>query len=220
MGVLSGSGCGLVARDSRAAFQFLFEQALRHPELEELDDDDAEDQQQEEEGSEVHSDREGQQPGEAQEAKEDPITPRTRRHHVDHAQPAQPQMQLQLPILSSSMVARVWSPSARLLAHFPPVLQLPFVLLGTWDRSTGQVLLTKQDAQGAVVYSGVSFLIRPAAPASAAAAFAPVPVDRFQLSLLCEFATADLTFELQPSADEDDQLQPGAASPAGAANAS
>lgn len=207
IGVLTGSGYSLVARDSRAAFQFLFSQAQLHPELEDEDDEEEDDEEEEE--------------GESEEGAESDVRSRAQpsgqQSHQHHRAP-----------LSSSLVERVWSPSARLLAHFPPVLRLPFQLIGTWNSQNGEVNLTKRHGQGEVHYRGVTFLLRPSAPVSSKTAHTlpqRVPVPRFHMALQCEFAMADLSFALAsteadevpppppPPSEETSELEPGAPSP-------
>lgn len=190
IGVLTGSGYSLVARDSRAAYQFLYEQARLHPELEDEDDDD---------DASVSS--EGGEGGEGSSAMADSNdVPGTVVAAAPPSQPAAP--------LSSALVQRVWAPSARLRAHFPPVLRLPFQLIGTWNSRNGEVNLTKRHGQGEVHYRGVSFLLRPSAATFKAAPPQRIPVPRFDMALQCEFAQADLSFTLAPSTEADDVPPP------------
>ena len=181
-GVLTGCGYSLVARDSAAAFQFLFEQARLHPEI-----DDHTIRNQEDSGEDGDDDLCTVMEGSVAEGS------------MDDAPPPRPPAST----LAPSPVEHVWTPSARLLAHFPPVLRMPFQLLGTWNETTGQVILMKRHSQGEVVYQGVAFLLQPCASPKPNGVRAPVA--RFHLALQCEFASADLAFTLL-EADDDISL--------------
>ena len=92
---------------------------------------------------------------------------------------------------SDSDVDGEWVPSARLLAGFPTMLRLPFLIIGTWDACTGVMSLTKRHAQGELTYRGSCTLLRRFVEQSTMDAEAMPSVD---VDLTCEVAVAQLSF--------------------------
>lgn len=177
VGMLTGSGYSLIPRDSRAAFHHLFEQARLHPDLDANEED------------EEHLDGDIECASGCSEETEDGSTIN------DTVPPAA--------VVAPSWIERAWSPSAQLLSHFPPILKLPFCLLGTWNAHTGQVRLIKRHNEGEVNYEGEAFLFDSASDASSdTRRLDPqAPAAALSLALHCEFAVAELNLTVATSVD-------------------